>query len=129
MVRMRRVSTVDMKIGIMIGSVIFIFLALFYIGDDIGLPTTAELDFLSLVPGLFFFAAGILIIGKLGGLFALPGLTVIGVGIAVLSEQMYDLGILNDQMISYLTIGEFQILVIAVSFLVGAVVSGVTARR
>ncbi len=124
-----RVPKIDMSIGIMVGSVIVIFLALFYFGDDIGLPTTADTDFLSILPGLFCFAVGILIIGRMGGLFALPGLSVVGIGIAILSEQMYDLGILNDQMISYLTIGEFQMLVIAVSFLVGAVVSGVTARR
>jgi len=126
---MVRTPKIDLNIAIIIGSVIFIFLALYYVGDTIGLETTSHTDFLQIVPGLFIFAVGILVMGRMGGLFALPGFTVVGIGIAVLSEEMYDLGILNDQMISYLTIGEFQILVIAVSFLIGAVVTGVTVRR
>lgn len=124
-----KVPKVDMKIAVIIGSVIFIFLALYYAGDAIGLEATAETDFLQILPGLFIFAVGILLVGRLHGLFALPAFTVVGIGIAVLSEEMYDLGILNDQMISHLTIGQFQILVIAVSFLIGAVVTGVTSRR
>ena len=86
-------------------------------------------DFLLILPGLFLFAVGILIISRMRGLFALPGFTVVGIGLAVLSEEMYDIGIINNAMISNLTIGEFQLLVIAVSFLVGAVVTGITARR
>ena len=124
-----RVPKVDTNIAVLIGSVIVIFMGLYFFGDNIGLEATSFTDFLLVMPGLFLFAVGALIIGRMRGLFALPGFTVVGIGIAVLSEQMYDLGILNDAMISNLTIGEFQILVIAVAFLIGAVVTGVTARR
>jgi len=126
---MVRTPKIDLNIAIIIASVVFIFLALYYAGDVIGLETTSHTDFLQIVPGLFIFAVGILVVGRMGGLFALPGFTVVGIGIAVLCEEMYDLGILNDQMMSNLTIGEFQILVIAVSFLIGGVVTGVTVKR
>ena len=120
---------IDTNIVVIISTVIIIFLALYYVGDSVGLEADSFTDFLLIMPGLFFFALGILIIGRMGGLFALPGFTIVGIGMAVLFEEMYDLGIVNDSMISNLAIGEFQMLVIAVAFLVGAVVTGVTAKR
>ncbi len=123
-----RVPRVDLNIAILIASIIFIFIALFYVGEDIGLSPGSYTDFLQILPGLFLFAVGALIIGRMGGLFALPGFTVVGMGIAVLTEEMYDLGIVNDAMISNLTLSEFQMLVIAISFLIGAVVAGATSR-
>jgi len=118
----------EAKVVFMIALVLVVFLALFYLDTELGLPATADTDFLSIMPGLICFAVGGLVVGKMGGLFALPAFSLIGIGLAILFESMYDLGIVNDAMISNLTISQFQILVIAIAFLVGAVVSGVSAR-
>lgn len=119
----------DMKLVFLVGFVLVVFLTLFYLDSELGLPDTADTDFLLIMPGLICFAIGALLVGKLGGLFALPAFSLIGVGLAILFESMYDLGIVNDAMISNLTISQFQILVIAIAFLVGAVVSGVSVKR
>ena len=115
---------------IVVVAVLFIFLALYYAGDVVGLEADVFTDFLLIAPGLVLFGVGVLIlVGTRKGIFALPGFTVLGIGLAVLSEEMYELGILNDAMISYLTIGEFQLLVIGVSFMIGAIAAGISARR
>jgi len=115
---------------IVVVAVLFIFLALYYAGDVVGLEADVFTDFLLIAPGLVLFGVGVLIlVGTRKGIFALPGFTVLGIGLAVLSEEMYDLGILNDAMVSYLTIGEFQLLVIGVSFMIGAIAAGISARR
>ena len=116
-----RLPKIDTKIVAIIFSVIFLFLTLFYIGGTLGLDAAVATDFLQIVPGLSIFAVGLVILSRLRGIFFLPGFGTLGIGVAVLAEEMHTLGIINDAMIHNLAIGEFQLLVIVLSFILGAI--------
>lgn len=121
--------TDDLKIPIAIGLTLVVVLGLFYMGDEIGLESDITQDFIMVMPGLFLFVVGAIMVVLVGlSIYALPAFGVTGIGLALLFEYMSNQGLISDQLLSGLTVGEVQLIIIIFGFLVGAVVGAMGAR-
>lgn len=121
--------TDDLKIPIAIGLTLAVMLGLFYSGTEIGLESDVTTDFIMVMPGLFLFVVGAIMVVLVGlSIYALPTFGVTGIGLALLFEYMSNQGLISDQLLSGLTVGEVQLIIIIFGFLVGAIVGAVGAR-
>ena len=118
---------IDLKMVGAVAALLALIAFLVYGGDSLGLETDVETDLIALLPGIGIFVVGMFLVPQ-GGLFALPGLGAMGVGLAFLLEEMYNLELISTEMLQGLTIGEVQLWCIVLSLLIGAVVSGVTKK-
>ena len=118
--------TDDLKIPIAIGLTLAVVLGLFYTGTDIGLDSDVTNNFIMVMPGLFLFAVGAIIVVLVGlSIYALPAFTVSSIGLALLFEYMFNQGLISDQLLSGLSVGDIQLIIIVFGFLIGAIVGAV----
>ena len=104
-------------------------LGLFYTGTEIGLESDVTQDFIMVMPGLFIFAVGAIFIVLVGlSIYALPAFGVTGIGLALLFEYMSNQGLISDQLLSGLSVGDVQLIIIIFGFLIGAIVGAMGAR-
>ena len=106
--------------------VVVVFLALFYFGDQLGFATNIETEFVQVLPGLFIFIVGMLIVATVKGVFTLPGMMIVGVGVAYLFGTLDTMGYITAQMLTGLTIAQLQLWIIIISTLFGAIAAAYT---
>ena len=106
--------------------VVVVFLALFYFGDQLGFATNIETEFVQVLPGLFIFIVGMLIVATVKGVFTLPGMMIVGVGVAYLFGTLDTMGYITSQMLTGLTIAQLQLWIIIISTLFGAIAAAYT---
>lgn len=102
--------------------VVLVAMALFFIyaGDRVGMPSNAADVFIALVPGFMVLIVSALTIPR-RGVFAVAGFSGLGIGFAILVGAMYNQNIVSDEMLTGLTIGEEQMLIIGVLTAIGIV--------
>ena len=111
------------------GLVVVVVLFFMYLGVDFGLGATSVSDYIAVVPAFIFLIAGLYLVVKVGGMFAFPALTMIGVGLALLLTTMHTNGYITLQMMSGLTIQQVSFWTVIIAGLAGAVVAATTAKR
>ncbi len=121
----------DLKVVVAVVMVIFIVITLTYIGSDVGFTQDMQDDFITILPGLSIFVVGAFALAVIGSsVFAIAGFGVMGLGLAVLVEEMNTTEILiPDILTTSFTLGDLQITVLVFFILIGAVVSATVGRR
>ena len=119
----------DWKIVAAVGMFIAIFYFLISYSTNLGFDTDIGTDFIVVFPGLFVSIVGFLVVARISGLYSLPGMAAVGIGIAFLMEALYDLGYITTQMMTGLTIGEIQMWVIIIACFCGAIIASVTSGK
>ena len=106
---------------------IFIFMS-FYAGS-LNLPANTASMFMSVLPGVFVFFAGITSLwwAKVS-LFALPGFAVLGIGVAILLGEIQTSGLYPIVGTGDVTIAQFQWIIIILCTMIGAVVAAGSRR-
>jgi len=98
-------------------------------GTDLGFGATIGTDFITILPGIFCFVVGLLILGTMrASIFSFPAIALIGVGFAFLISELYTLGMITDIMLEGLTIQQLQLWCLVIACLVGALVAGLSRR-
>lgn len=100
---------------------IFAFLSNF--GDDIGLDPDVGPDLIMVFPGIFVTVLGFVVAVKLGGIFVLPGFGSIGIGLAVLLEELHTGGFVTPNIMAGMTVGQLQVWLIVVGLLIGGILA------
>jgi hypothetical protein len=111
------------------GLVVVIVLVFQFIGVDLGFNASSTADYIAVLPAFIFLIAGLYIVVKVGGMFAFPALTMIGIGVAILLNTMYARGFVTVQMMSGLSIQSIMFWCVIISGMAGAVCAAVTAKR
>ncbi len=109
-------------------SLIVVFLAMFYFGEDLGFDADMDTDFLRLLPGLAAFVIGMTLFVITKGMFAFPALMVVGVGLAHLFGTLDVMGMITTEMKTGLTIAQMQLWIIVIFSLVGGIANAVAYR-
>jgi len=120
----------DLKVVVAVIMVVFIVITLTYIGSDIGFTQDMQDDFVAILPGLSIFVVGAFALAVIGSsVFAIAGFGVMGLGVAVLVEEMHTVEIMiPDILTTSFTLGDLQITVLVSFILIGGVVSGIASR-
>lgn len=117
------------KILIMVVSPIIVVVFLVYAGNYLGLSDRFSQNLAYVLPGLVTFMIGAAMILTIKtSIFFVPSFGVMGVGLAILLEEMYTVGIVVDALFVPLTLVEVQIIIIILSILFGGVAAAVTQR-
>ena len=116
----------ELKYAIVGALLIAIVGALVVGGEELGISTDMTNEFIQTIPGLFVFVVGVMIITQVEGVFLLPGVIVVGLGIAVLMGTMDDMGYITTQMKSGLTIEQIQIWTMVIATIAGGLASALT---
>ena len=106
---------------------IFVFVALFYIGDDLGF-TDMDTQYLQVLPGLILFVVGVIMLSTTNRDFSLPALVIIGVGLAWLFGTLDTMDMISDQLKAGLTIDEIQLWIILIFTLAGGITTAFKRR-
>jgi hypothetical protein len=122
-------SRMDLKIPMFAGLIIVIVLFFMYLGVQYGFSVSATADYIAIVPAFIFLGAGMYLVVEIGGLYAFPALTMIGVGMAILLTTMYDRGFVTVQMMSGMSIVQVSFWCVVIAGLAGIVVASLTSRK
>lgn len=120
MVKLKEWTTV-----IPVVSLIVIFLALFFFGEDLGFDADMDTDFLLVLPGLAGIVIGLGLFALTRGTFAFPSLMIVGFGLAYLFGTLDNMGMITDLMKTGLTIEQIQLWIIVLFGLTGGVVNAI----
>lgn len=118
---------IDLRIVSGILGIIVVVMFLMYAGTYVGFDAELTTDIVGVLPGLMVIFVGVIVLAtqKLNT-FALPGFGALGLGIAILLEEMNTHGIVVDDYItSGYTLVEIQAFFLIVMFLTGIVAMGV----
>lgn len=126
---MAKIIPPELKIPMAIGLTIAIILILNYTGTAIGLESDVTTDFVMIMPGLFLFAVAAVVVVSIGkSIYALPAFTVAGITLALLFEYMYDQSLISSQIMSGMSVGDVQLILIVFGFLMGSVVAAMGSK-
>jgi len=106
---------------------ISIFLSIGY-GSSFGITAEVGSNLVLILPSIFFFIMGSLIVAATSGLFVIMGFGGIGIGLALLLSQLNIIGILQAQDLGYWSVTEAQTVIIILSLMVGGIVALATRR-
>jgi hypothetical protein len=109
--RFRLRSRPELKIPILISIFLAIIIFFVYGGEYIGLPADTANVFTMMLPGLMVVGIGALCLPR-NGVWTMAGITMIGIGFALLVGAGYAEGIISDAMLTGLTIAQEQMLFI-----------------
>lgn len=115
-------------IVMVVGTILTLAIFLTHYSSELSFDSDAGEDFITLLPGIVVTIIGFLVVSQLGGVWGLPGLGATGLGLAYLAEQLYDLGYISTQMLTGLTIGEVQLMIIVISCLTGGIVTATSKK-
>lgn len=110
-------------------SLVIIFLALFYFGDELGFDTDIDVDFLQVLPGLVGVVIGLALFALTRGTYAFPSLMLVGFALAFLFGTLDDMGMITTELKVGLTIEQIQLWIIVLFGLTGGVVNAMVLRR
>ena len=100
----------------------FIYFFTSGMGVSFGLAADVGADLLAVLPGLFIAIIGVVFIAGVGGQpFAIIGFGAVGVGLAILLQEMYDAGIIVDVMLGGATLAQYETIIIILGLIFGAV--------
>ena len=100
----------------------FIYFFTSGMGATFGLDADVGADLLAVLPGLFIAIIGVVFIAGIGGQpFAIIGFGAMGVGLAILLQEMYDAGIIVDVMLGGATLAQYETIIIILGLIFGAV--------
>ena len=100
----------------------FIYFFTSGMGATFGLDADVGADLLAVLPGLFIAIIGIVFVAGTGGQsFAVIGFGAMGVGLAILLQEMYDANIIVDAMLGGATIAQYETIMIILGLIMGTV--------
>ena len=100
----------------------FIYFFTSGMGATFGLDADMGADLLAVLPGLFICLIGIIFMAGIAGQpFAIIGFGAIGVGLAILLQEMYDASIIVDAMLGGATIAQYETITVILGLIMGAV--------
>ena len=101
--------------------IIYIFFAFGY-ADSLGLEATIDDSLVAVLPGLFVTLIGLVTIGAaFSHPLVIGGFGAVGIGLAVLFDEMYDAAIINSTLLAGATMTQVEVITIVVSLLMGGV--------
>jgi len=112
-----------MKIAAAVVMIVVIIITLTYGKTPLGLESDVDTTLATLFPGLFIVTVGFIMVGITRGIYLFPAIGGVGLGFAILFEEMDTLGLITTDMFYGLTIGQLQ----AWCIILGLVIGGVTA--
>lgn len=120
----------DLKVVVGIFMVIVLVITLVYLGGDLGFTQDMQDDFISVLPGLSIFVVGAFALAAIGpSMFAIAGFGVMGLGLAILVDEMNTAEILiPDILTTTFTLGDLQLIILVFFTLMGAIVSAMAGR-
>ena len=123
-----RSSRLDIRIPMIIAILFVIVLAFMYL-PNYGFDPGAVKDYIAIIPSMLFIIVGLYISVKIGGMYSFPAITIIGFGMAIMMNTMYQGGYITVQMLSGLTISQIEYWCVIISGLAGAIVAAATSKR
>jgi hypothetical protein len=118
---MARWSGALVTLGVfMVILVIYFFFQMGY-ATPLGLDASIDDSLIAVFPGLFVTIIGLVAITRLNTPLIIGAFGAVGIGLAVLMNEMYDAAIVTDIMLGGTTIAQIQTLVIILSLLMGGV--------
>lgn len=109
--------------------VIGILIALITLETPLGLPGTLDVDFAIVLPYIIVMVLGISLTVITKGVFAIIGFPTLGIGLALLLDELHTQGYISVQMLTGLVIGDLYMWCIVLGLLGGAIVSAMSRRR
>jgi len=126
--RKKTMSTFMMVAAMALMAVVVIFLV-FY-STTLNLPTNTAEMFIAILPGLFLFFVGVMTLWMAKvSLFAFPGFTILGIGIAVLLGEIETSGFYPIYVAGGPTIGQYQWAMVLLCSMIGAVVAAGSRKQ
>ena len=115
----------DFKIAALVAGFLGIIILFVVSGDSLGFDSAFTTDFISLLPGITVFIVGAATISFLdSALFVLVGFSGLGVGMAIIVDELNTAGVLIPEIISSsFTLNDLKIATILVFVILGAIAS------
>jgi len=123
---MRKSELQAVAIGAMF---VIMIVALVLVKDELGFDTSIDINFTQIMPPLSGIAIGLILVAYTRGVFGLPGLFMVGLCLVYLCNILDDMGMLTTQMLSGLTVPQFNVWVLLICTIAGSILSAVTIRR
>ena len=108
--------------------VIYFFFSMGY-ADSLNLDPSIGANLIAVFPGLFVTIIGLITIGSQSSSpLMVGGFGAAGVGLAVLLDEMYDIGVLNAAVLGGASMAQVEAITIVVSLLMGGAVYATRSR-
>ena len=105
-----------------------LIIALTYGKDALSLEADVDTTLATLFPGLFIVTVGFIMVGVTRGIYLFPATGALGIGFAILFEELDALSLITGEMYSGLTLGQLQTWLIILGFMFGGVIGFATSR-
>ena len=104
---------VDYKIAVIVILLAVIAIFINTAGPELGFATNLSENFITLLPALFVFAVGVIIIATTKGVWAMGGIAALGLSLVYLIVSLNDISVLIPEITtSTFTISDLQLLVL-----------------
>jgi hypothetical protein len=90
-------------------------------GNGLGLDADVGAGLLLVLPGLLIVVIGVLFTVGMSGQFSVIGYGALGVGLAILLQEMYDGGIIVDAMLGGASIAQYEMIIVILGVVLGGV--------
>ena len=117
------------KIVAAITAFLAIIIFIMYAGTEVGLPVNTNEKIIAVMPGILVFFIGVGILVKTGAsVFALPGFSALGIGLAILLGTLQNSGIYPVANVIGASLAQVQWLTIVMCSLVGGAIAAISRR-
>lgn len=120
----------ELQVAVGIVSILAIVVFLVNAGSTLGFSSDFTDDIITVLPGVFVFIVGALMIMNMSGVFYIPGFGMLGIGVAILLDEMNTAGVIVPELLTgSVTLEQAQVFIVIICLLIGAVVASTTWRR